>query len=319
MKRQKTTRRNDKEDNDYEDKYSDHDEKKHNNTASFEKYKLYRDNNHIYFRCDVSIGRVIKLCSLIDDYNRENDLMALANINSVTIPKPLYLHITSYGGDLLAGFMAYDHIKNSKTPIYTVAEGYTVSAGSLMYMAGRRRYMTESSYMLVHQLSEFSFGRNTFHNSMDNALNNIEFMSKCYAIYLNNIRYTGDGSDILTKEKLENHMLHDIYWNYETCKKYGLVDGLYTNYSDRDMTDVHDILNTDRSKFTFGRLYNEDELKPSDEIMNKLKENITINNNVAKAIREFLDEDRTMNNKDGIINEDEKNKKKKKKRKHKDD
>ena len=32
-------------------------------------------------------------------------------------------------------------------------------------------------------------------------------------------------------------MMHDIYWNYDKCFKYGIVDDLYTNYGNADYHD----------------------------------------------------------------------------------
>src|SRR5579872_6645935 len=108
--------------------------------AMNEKKTVFRDENHIYFRCDVTAKKINKLCNLIDEYNREQDINAVLLRTMIPIIKPLYVHITSNGGDLLAGFMAYDYIKNSSVPIFTVAEGYTISAGAIMFMAGKKRF-----------------------------------------------------------------------------------------------------------------------------------------------------------------------------------
>ena len=205
---------------------------------------VYRDHNHIYFRCEVTMNRVNRLCNLIEEYNREHEILQSELTSMILVPKPIYLHITSMGGDMLGGFLAFDYIKNSKIPIYTIAEGYAVSSGANMFMAGSKRFMTENSYILIHQLSATKFGRETFHDTIDDATNSIEFMSKLYGIFLNNVRHNRTNilpQDILTKEKLENHMLHDVYWNYETCLRYGLVDEIYTNYSETDVKEIDEI------------------------------------------------------------------------------
>jgi ATP-dependent Clp protease protease subunit len=244
-----------------------------------EKKKVFRDHNHIYFRCDVTMDKISKLCNLIEEYNREHDEWKHTITTAVIIPKPIYLHITSFGGDLIAGFLAYDYIKKSKIPIYTIAEGYTVSSGANMFMAGHRRFMTEHSYLLVHQLNETKCGRETFHDIVDSVANDLEFMTRLYGMYLNNIRHNRvdvPPEDILTKEKLENHMLHDIYWNYDTCKRYGLTDGLYTNYSDNDTSDIAHYLNDSSMEITSRpKLYSLKDLQPSAEIVKRIKENVS--------------------------------------------
>ena len=75
------------------------------------------------------------------------------------IPKPIYLHITTNGGDLLAGFFGYDKIKNSKIPINTIIEGCVASAGSLLSMAGQNRYMTANSHLTYSSIAN----RNVWH------------------------------------------------------------------------------------------------------------------------------------------------------------
>ena len=240
-----------------------------------EKKLVFRFHNHIYFRCEVTMDKINKLCNLIEDYNREQDALRYDCTSAIIVPKPIYLHITSMGGDMMGGFLAYDYIKNSRIPIYTIAEGYTVSSGANMFMAGQKRFMTENSYILVHQLSQTSnYGINTFHDMMDNAANIVEFMSKLYGIYLNNIRHNRKNvctEDILTKEKLENHMLHDIYWNYETCLRFGIVDELYTNYVDTDVNDIQCIVKHKSCEPI--KYYSLQELRPSEEVIDRIRQN----------------------------------------------
>jgi ATP-dependent protease ClpP protease subunit len=256
-----------------------------------EKKKVFRENNHIYFRCEVTMERVNRLCNLIEEYNREHDICVADCTTQLVLPLPIYLHITSSGGDLLGGLMAYDYIKNSKIPIYTVAEGYTVSSGANMFMAGRRRFMTEHSYILVHQLNQTNYGRETFHDIVDNTTNVVEFMSRLYQIYLNGVRYSADHmvieSDRLTKQTLENHMLHDIYWNYETCYRYGLVDGLYRNYNDVASVDIAQMICKQVDQPQEPARYQASDLVPSDHIIAKIQTSMK-KVNVVDCIKEYL-------------------------------
>jgi len=274
-----------------------------------DKKKVFRDHNHIYFRCEVTIERVNKLCNLIEEYNRDQDMLRADITTAIIVPKPIYLHITSLGGDLMAGFLAYDYIKNSKIPVYTIAEGYTVSSGANMFMGGHKRFMTENSYVLIHQLNQTACGHYTFHDMIDNTANIVEFMSKMYAIYLNNIRHHRSNvpsDDILTKEKLENHVLHDIYWNYETCLRYGIVDALYTNYVDTDMTDVQSIIQSETGVLTVvpPKIYTLKELVPSKKIINKIKETAKNDskNDVMDLIKTAITKQLTTDPVNGLIN-----------------
>lgn len=277
------------------DDESDHDTE-HPKKKS-ESKKVYRIHNHIYFCTDVNMDTVRTLCDLIDEANREYDSLQSGLTTLMITPKPIYLHITSFGGELVAGFNAFDHIENSRIPIYTIVEGYAISSGANLFMAGKKRFMTKNSYILIHQLNMTKYGEETFHQMIDTTSNIIEFMSKIYSIFLNNLRYNRENvleSDILTKEKLENHMSHDLYWNIETCMRYGLADSIYTNYRSVDETDVMEYLSHRLfSSQKQDKNYTLDELKPSDNVIKKIRENIEKtkkenDNRMIKFINKYL-------------------------------
>lgn len=180
---------------------------------------IYRIDNHIYFRARVTTITINKLCKLITEANNEV-LHLQRNIKQgKLIAKPLYLHITSDGGTLIAGFMAYDAIENSQIPIYTVVEGYAFSAATVMSIAGKKKYMTKSSYMLIHQLSAGCEGN--FEQIKDSYINNEQLMKHIKEIYIEKTR------NKLKGKKLDDILKRDIYINAESCIKFGLIDEIY--------------------------------------------------------------------------------------------
>lgn len=264
---------------------------------------VYMESNHIYFRDDVSMESVGKLTQLIDAYNRSFDELSNSCKLGVVEPLPLYLHITSYGGDLLAGFLAYDYIKGSKINIYTVSEGYTVSSGSVMFMAGYRRLMTRNSYFLAHQLSQSSYGCSKFADIMDTAQNTTEFMRNLYKIYLDNIRHTIqpiEPNHILTKEKLEQHMTRDIYWNFQQCLEYGIVDEEYVNLVECKHKDIQTIRSGRVQRQISSPTIDEDQTTPSKQIIKRAisqkkrsnrKNDADLQKELARAIMSKIIED----------------------------
>ncbi len=82
-------------------------------------------------------------------------LIMLCNKEDMGIPvekrKPIILYIMSYGGDLDYMYMLIDTINLSQTPIYTVNIGVAVSAASLIFMSGHKRFMTPFSKVLIHE------------------------------------------------------------------------------------------------------------------------------------------------------------------------
>jgi ATP-dependent Clp protease protease subunit len=131
-------------------------------------------------------------------------------------PTPIHLHITTNGGDLLAGFFGYDKIKSSSIPIYTVIEGSVASAGSLLSIAGSKRYMTPNSHLLIHQLRTGIIG--TYEELVDERNNCNQFMSKLVNLYHENC------NGKLSKTKIREILKRDIFWDTKTAILNGLVD-----------------------------------------------------------------------------------------------
>jgi len=87
-----------------------------------------------------------------------------------------------------------------------------------MSVVGKKRYMRPNAYMLVHQLSAGSWGKMC--ELEDSFTNNKRLMEQIKTIYK-------DYSKIPRKE-LNEILKHDLWWDVDTCLKYGLVDELWT-------------------------------------------------------------------------------------------
>lgn len=64
--------------------------------------------------------------------------------------KPIILLIDSCGGLLSIMFSIIDTIKISETPVWTVNMGEALSAGSLIFLAGEKRFTTQNSWCMTH-------------------------------------------------------------------------------------------------------------------------------------------------------------------------
>jgi ATP-dependent protease ClpP protease subunit len=132
---------------------------------------------------------------------------------------PLYLHITTHGGDLFASLLLADKIQHSAIPIYTVIEGYAMSGGTIMSVVGKKRYMTPHSYALIHQLNQTMFGRYTYNELKDDHENVTLLMDDLKKLYTKHTK--------LTEKKLTEIFKHDNYRGYDYCLQHGIVDGIY--------------------------------------------------------------------------------------------
>lgn len=129
-------------------------------------------------------------------------------------PKPINLYITSNGGLVYQVFGAIDTIRGMKVPVNTICKGFVASAGTLLSMAGKKRYITESSYMLIHELRAGHWGKYThLSESLDNSKQLMEHIKNWY------LKRTK-----MTSEELDEQLKKDVSWNAQMCLEKGLVD-----------------------------------------------------------------------------------------------
>jgi ATP-dependent protease ClpP protease subunit len=129
-------------------------------------------------------------------------------------PKPITLYITSNGGYVYQVFSAIDTIRGMKIPVHTVCKGFVASAGTLLSLAGKKRYITESSYMLIHELRAGHWGK--FTHLTESLENSKQLMNHIKSYYLARTN--------MSSEELDEQLKKDISWNAEMCLLKGLVD-----------------------------------------------------------------------------------------------
>ena len=180
---------------------------------------VYSRYNHIIFKGDVNKDNVYQLGEEIHKLNKDfRDLEK--NLDSVNItPKPIYLHINSYGGYLDDAWAAIDFIKTSKIPIHTVVEGRVASAASMMSVVGVKRYMSKHSRILIHQLSGGFWGKMA---ELEDGMKDCKDATKdIIDLYLKHTR--------MKRPEITQQLKHDRWWNFEYCRLKGLVDSEWKN------------------------------------------------------------------------------------------
>jgi len=176
--------------------------------------KIERMNNHIYFYSEVTRNSMLELILLIKEIEEENISMAhRMNIDDI----PIYIHIQSEGGSIFAVFSAIDTIQECRVPVHTIIEGNVASAGSMLSIVGKKRYIRPHGYILIHELSSGFWGK--FSEIEDDMVNLKELMEQIRKLYQEHTR--------IPKKKLDEILKHDIWWNADTCLQYGLVDELW--------------------------------------------------------------------------------------------
>lgn len=116
--------------------------------------------------------------------------------------EPIHLFINSHGGNNCDMWSLIDIILNSKTPIYTYCTGYAMSAGFLIFLAGEKRFATEHTVFLYHQLSAWKNEKYQNLIEFQQELDNEQFEIENFVSKRTNI----------TKIKLEEIRLHKKDW-----------------------------------------------------------------------------------------------------------
>ena len=179
-----------------------------------EEVKIYRENNHIYFYADIDRNTISKLNILLREAE-EYCVITTLKLHIDIIP--IYLHIYSNGGYIHAAFSAIDVINSSKAPVYSIIEGATASAGTLISIVCKKRFIRPHAYMLIHQLSSEIWGK--MDAMMDEYKNLTQLMKRITDIY---IKYSS-----LNPKKLNKLLKHDLWLDAKKSIKYGLADELY--------------------------------------------------------------------------------------------
>jgi ATP-dependent protease ClpP protease subunit len=172
-------------------------------------------NNHVYFYADVNEDRCLALIRTL----RELDDRLRNEHSSRSLPKeypptPIWLHIQSPGGGVFAGLGIADQLKGIGSPIFSIVEGYSASAATLISMSCTRRYITPSSFMLIHQLSSFAWGK--FEELKDEMHLLNMMMDRLIAFYTERSN--------LEEERVRELLQRDSWFHAEECVELGLVD-----------------------------------------------------------------------------------------------
>jgi ATP-dependent protease ClpP protease subunit len=179
--------------------------------------RCFTRGNHIYFFSGVSKDAVYRLQEQLVNLNEKHKSLVAKHPEVSLTPKPIYLHINSFGGGVFAAFAAIDFIKQSSIPVHTIIEGASASAATLMSVVGAKRYIRPHASMLIHQLSSWFGGQLT---EIDDDYKNVQQMHDTIKdIYKTNTN--------LHESELDDMLKHDLWWKADKCLEAGLVDAIW--------------------------------------------------------------------------------------------
>ena len=128
--------------------------------------------------------------------------------------KPILLYLTTNGGSVDAGFELIDVIQSSKTPVYTINLGWWYSMGSLIGMAGHKRFAMTNSKILMHD------GSNFVYNSGAKAQDQMEFQKRVE----DRVREYVLKNSTVSPEEYDEKLRVEWYLFADEAKEKGFID-----------------------------------------------------------------------------------------------
>lgn len=166
--------------------------------------KTYK--NCVYYRGEIkepeATNFCIKLRELADKYH--------------DIKENIVFHLTTHGGDIFAGLNMYEALKHSKVPVHVIAESCVCSAGTIIMLGAKKRFMYPTSVILVHSLASWMGGLQKpkeIREELQNSETLLDIMSEIYKKHTK-----------LKKTHLQKLYDTDLYMRHDECVKLGFVD-----------------------------------------------------------------------------------------------
>jgi len=133
--------------------------------------------------------------------------------------KPIKFFINTDGGDMTTMFFLSDVIESSVTPVYTIGMGKCYSAGGILLMSGKKRFIFKNTSVLIHD------GYVNISGPAGKSSDTAEF---CDALKNNTMKFIIEHTHI-TKKKLEENYRKDWFIYSDDIVKFGIADKIVTN------------------------------------------------------------------------------------------
>lgn len=133
--------------------------------------------------------------------------------------KPIELFINSFGGSVYDGLSLVDVIKQSKTPVYTISIGSSMSMGFWIYLAGHKRLVGEHATLMFHDITGFVWDKSA---TFKQELNEILRLQKIICEEITN-------TSLVHQDTLDDYINRKAEWYIpaDEAIKLKLADGYY--------------------------------------------------------------------------------------------
>jgi ATP-dependent protease ClpP protease subunit len=176
---------------------------------------IYSHNNEIYFNDDITPESSFALIRELRQ--TEMRLKIIATSIGLDAPQRILLHLTTNGGCVHSALSIIDTIEALKVPVDTVIEGMVASAGTLVSLAGERRYIMKNAFALLHEVRSGFWGKMT---SINEEIMNLKKVTSVITEYY--IARTK-----ITRKSIDKILKKDLIWDAGECIRHGVADEIY--------------------------------------------------------------------------------------------
>jgi|GEM_PF-838340 len=175
-------------------------------------------DNHIYFYADVDTDRCLDLVRRVREVDNELRRQSASRMLPDDFPAiPIWLHIQSNGGEVFTGLNIADQLQKIKSPIYSIVEGVSASAATLISLACSKRYILPSSFMLIHEVTSHHWGKYSEFEDEKHILDML--MSRLVDFYSSHTK--------MSPAKVKKLLDRDSWFSAHECVEMGLVDEIF--------------------------------------------------------------------------------------------
>lgn len=122
---------------------------------------------------------------------------------------PILLVINSTGGDTHSGLAAGDFLDQLPWPVVTLGQGRVASAATHIFLAGRARFMTHNSVLLIHQLRTGMPAFPTFSELCNSVRKNVPIMRMIVDAYTSHTH--------MGRAAIEKQLDVEQFWTASEC------------------------------------------------------------------------------------------------------
>lgn len=179
-------------------------------SGNIEDYMYLRNlkQRKLYIDCDVSFRNVEDVVINIMNYNKSDKELPVEKRS------PIYLYISSPGGEVAAGLSLINVISSSKTPVYTINIGNCYSMAFYIFISGHKRFALKDSTFLLHD------GFNQLSSSFAKTQDVFEFQQK----QEDRLKQYTISKTKITDDEYNSKYRTEWYMYPEDAKKLGVVD-----------------------------------------------------------------------------------------------